>query len=292
MSEGEIQQKRKSIWSIGIYSGADPFNLKPDAGAANPVLTGEHVTDIAAEFVADPFLFPDSNRWHMFFEVMNAQSGRGDIGWATSGDGLRWQYQKIVLTEPFHLSYPYVFEWDGQRYMIPETYQAGAVRLYRADPFPDRWTFVQELIRAPYIVDASIFRHQDRWFMFADTSQKAAHDTLRLFWAENLTGTWIEHPSSPLVRGDPLVARPAGRVLILDGNPVRFTQGCRPHYGTNVRAFEIPRLTTSIYEEREIQDSAILSPTGEGWNACGMHHVDAHRVDNGWLASVDGWHWE
>jgi hypothetical protein len=36
----------------------------------------------------------------------------GEIGLATSEDGLKWDYKQVVLNEPFHLSYPYVFEWQ------------------------------------------------------------------------------------------------------------------------------------------------------------------------------------
>lgn len=48
-------------------------------------------------------------RWYMFFEVMNQDSDRGEIGLALSDDGIHWEYSQIVLVEPFHLSYPHVF---------------------------------------------------------------------------------------------------------------------------------------------------------------------------------------
>src|SRR5262249_31357746 len=154
-------------------------------------------------------------RWHMFFEVMNWRTGKGEIGLATSKDGLAWRPEQIVLAEPFHLSYPYVFEWMGEHYMIPESYQAGAVRLYQAVDFPTRWAFVGSLIEGRYLVDASIVRWADRWWLFTETNPDVKHDTLRLFHAEDLMGPWREHPSSPVVVGDPRVARPAGRAMVL-----------------------------------------------------------------------------
>ena len=59
--------------------------------------------------VADPFMVFENGTWYMFFEAMNDFESRGVIGLATSEDGLSWQYQKIILNESFHLSYPYVF---------------------------------------------------------------------------------------------------------------------------------------------------------------------------------------
>ena len=113
------------------------------------------MTDVPAAYVADPFLLRAHGRWHMFFEVYNWRANKGEIGLATSEDGLRWAYRRIVLAEEFHLSYPYVFEWAGERWLVPESFQSGSVRLYRADPFPERWTLAATLLEGPYLVDAS-----------------------------------------------------------------------------------------------------------------------------------------
>jgi len=88
--------------------------------------------------------------------------------------GLRWDYQRSVLAEPFHLSYPHVFEWNSDFYMIPESYQAGAVRLYRAEEFPFRWGFVANLLEGPVFLDSSVFRHDGRWWMLTETSPARA----------------------------------------------------------------------------------------------------------------------
>src|SRR5215467_13337522 len=106
---GENAAQKTAIWSIGIFSGPTLSDLKPVPGIEMPVLSARHVTDVAAEFVADPFMIRVGGRWHMFFEVMNAGIDKGDIGLATSSNGLDWKYEQIVLSEPFHLSYPYVF---------------------------------------------------------------------------------------------------------------------------------------------------------------------------------------
>src|SRR4051812_33273086 len=98
-------------WSIGIYAGKSPLQLAPAPGAGNPVISAASVTDVPARFVADPFMLRENSLWHMFFEVLNDRNDRGEIGLATSPDGLTWQYRQIVLAEPFHLSYPYVFRW-------------------------------------------------------------------------------------------------------------------------------------------------------------------------------------
>jgi hypothetical protein len=283
----------EAVWSIGIYVGDSPVTLLPPQGVRNPILTRADVTDVPAAFVADPFILRVDGAWYMFFELMNWRSAKGEVGLATSADGMQWTYQRVILAEPFHLSYPYVFQWRNDFYMIPESYQAGAVRLYRAGRFPTEWLCVATLLNGPYYADTSVFHHGDKWWLWTDTSSGFKDDTLRLYYAEDLIGPWREHPQSPLIEGNAYVARPAGRVIANRDRILRYAQACRPYYGTAVRAFEISELTTTSYKEEEVGQSPILGPSGAGWNACGMHHIDAHAMDDGrWIASVDGWYSE
>src|SRR5262249_35733238 len=215
--------------------------------------------------------------WHMFFEVLNSRTGRGEIGLATSSDTVHWQYQRIVLREPFHLSYPYVFEWEGEYYMVPESNNACSVRLYKATHFPRRWKFVGNLLVGDQFEDSCVFRFRDRWWLLNDLSRAPYYaGTLRLFHSERLDGPWVEHPNSPVINGNPHNARPAGRVLVLNNSVIRFTQDCCPVYGIKVRAFEMTELTTTTFQERELVPTPVLEGSGQGWNESGMHHIDPH----------------
>ena len=53
--------QHSQIWSIGIYTGESPVSLRPSPNVQNPVLTHAHVTDIAASFVADPFMVHEND---------------------------------------------------------------------------------------------------------------------------------------------------------------------------------------------------------------------------------------
>jgi hypothetical protein len=280
-------------WSIGIYSGDSPIDLTPAENAINPVLTWEDVSDVPARFVADPFMIRANDMWYMFFEVMNRKSDKGEIGLAISDDGFTWEYQQIVLAEPYHLSYPYVFEWMNEYYMIPESYTAGSVRLYKAKAFPTTWTYAGTLLAGSYYVDPSILRYQDKWWLFVDASADRQHNTLRLFWAETLTGVWFEHPQSPIIAGNPHIARPAGRLIVLENKLFRYAQDCYPKYGTQVYAFEITQLSTTNYAEQESDKNPVVKASGAGWNESGMHQIDPHLTDERrWIASVDGLCWK
>ncbi len=281
---------RREEWSIGIYTGPSPLHFTTPRGVRNPILSPSDVTDVPAAIVADPFMVRMGHVWHMFFEVLNAQTGKGEIGLATSRTGHSWTYRQIVLAEPFHLSYPYVFEHQKAIYMIPESYQANSVRLYRARRFPTDWSFVCTLLEGGYFADSSVVWHQGMWWMFTETGQDFKFDTLRLFYADDLAGPWREHLQSPVIAGDAHIARPAGRPIALNGRLIRYAQDDYPTYGRQVWAFEIVELTTRRYREQPASPHPILEPGRRAWNCLGMHHVDPHEMDDGsWLACVDGY---
>lgn len=282
--------RTEAVWSIGIYAGDSPFHWVSPESIDNPVLTREHVTDVPAAFVADPFILRTPSALYMFFEVFNRRTKKGEIAVAISADGIRWSYEQIVLVEPFHLSYPYVFRSGDDYFMTPENYQANSVRLYRASDFPTRWSLVGTLLYGESFVDPSVFYYHDKWWLFVGVSPDEKHDILRLFYSDNLLGPWREHPLSPIVNGDARLARPGGRVLEINDTIIRYAQNCYPVYGNQVRAFEITELTTTAYREREVTEEPILRASGSGWNASGMHHIDPYPVGDGrWLACVDGW---
>jgi hypothetical protein len=229
------------------------------------------------------------NRWYMFFEVLNGATKRGEIGLASSDDCLKWNYEQIVLREAFHLSYPSVFEWKHEYYMLPESHKASAVRLYKARSFPFEWELAGTLLQGEPFADASLY-YNDLWWLFTEVSPGRTHDMLRLYYSKDLMGPWAQHPCSPVVEKTPYLARPAGRVVEFDGRIYRFAQVCSPEYGLRVNTLHVQELTPDKYAEELVEANPALGPSGTGWNQHGMHHVDAHRLNSGeWIACVDGW---
>jgi hypothetical protein len=277
---------RRTTWDIEIYRGASPFAMRNMDSDRNPVLTTADVTDVVADFVADPFIVRDGGVWYMFFEALVKESNKGVICLATSVDALSWTYRRVVLEEPFHLSYPYVFAWQGTHYMIPESAEADSVRLYAATGFPADWSLKGQLLRGLHR-DPSIFRHAGMWWMFSETSPDKS-GTLRLHGARELAGPWREHPQSPIVEKNPHISRPAGRVIEVGGRPVRLAQDTFPDYGMQIFAFEILELTPTSYREAQIGSKPILKGQKAGFLGDRIHHMDACQVaDNEWIAAID-----
>lgn len=280
-----VSIKSQVTWSIGICVCKSPFAIDFE-GNGEQVLTSTDVTDVRAEYVADPFIVRRYDNWYIFFEVMNERNHQGDIGLASSKDGRNWEYEQIVLDEPFHVSYPYVFKYEDDYYMIPESHETCSIRLYKAINFPIEWLFVKTLLQGRHYVDSSIFTKGGKWWMF--TTPTLDNDILLLYCSDDLLGDWIEHPMNPIIDGNANMARSAGRVLVYGARIIRYAQDCDPTYGKQVRAFEIEKLTTTDYKEHEI--GIVLKATESGCFADGMHHIDLHHGrDCEWTACVDGY---
>jgi hypothetical protein len=278
------EPEAKDAWSLGIYIGPTPFDLSQPEGLSNPVLTASDVTDFDADILAHPFMVVEDSQYYLFFTVKYGATEEGGIGLALSDNGFYWEYQQLVINEPYVVAYPYVFKWQEDYYMIPETHTEPSVRLYRATDFPLKWTYEKDLLSGEIYISASVINYRDMWWMFVSPE---GNDTLRLFFASDLKGTWTEHPLSPVVEKNPDIARPGGRLLISEGALYRMGQDCEPSYGNQLHAFKITDISPTSYQEEKIEPP-LIKASSAGWNARAMHHVDFHQTgENEWIAAVD-----
>jgi len=209
---------------------------------------------------ADPFVIPHPGGVAVFFEELPYASNVGRISLIDVDHQGRQSHPKAILDRPWHLSYPYVFEWRGKRYMMPESSANKTLDLYECIRFPDQWTLAATLISGVSLADASIVEWQGRLWMFAAHAQAGAsnYDELNLYWASDLLGTWTAHPLNP-VKIDASSARPAGAPFVEDGRLLRPTQDCRNRYGDAVSFQEVLMLSDTQFEERTLET---LSPGG------------------------------
>jgi len=280
-------------FSVAVVHVNDLRDLQAAANAATPIATAATSTDCQSGFAADPFLTRVGDEWFVFYEVWNMVAHKGEIAYSSSRDLINWTYGGRCLIEPFHLSYPSIFQYKGVVYMIPEAAQAGMTLMYRAERFPDKWVVDRILLEEP-LLDGSLFEHDSRWWCSGMGYWKNVAQLLdlRVFSAANPLDSWTRHPASPVVVGNPRASRPAGRTVSIDGRLIRFAQAIVPAYGTAVHAYEITQLSAGEYQERPFTDEPFLAASGSGWNEHGMHHVDiVKHPDGGFVCAVDGWHW-
>lgn len=232
-------------------------------------------------FYADPCVVHVAGRDHVFFEEWRQETGRGVIAHMVLGDDGRLTAPEAVLEEPHHLSYPFVFEADGEVYMIPETAAAGRIDLYCATEFPHGWEKVATLLEGVHAADTTLHRQGGRWWMFTSvgTRDTSKNDTLEIYHSESLTGPWQPHAANP-VKIDAASARPAGRLFYRGGKLVRPSQDCTTAYGAAVTLNEITCLTPERFSE------SVLERIGPEWLP---QNVGFHTVAHGRrLEVIDG----
>ena len=226
-----------------------------------------------AEFTwADPFPVEHEGRYFIFFEELPFATGKAHLSVMEIGrDGRRSAPQR-VLERDHHLSYPYIFDHGGRRYMIPETGQKGTVELYRCEEFPLRWKLEKVLLEGVRLVDATLHRGSERWWMFANGavgSSRVFDDELHIFHSEDLLGEWQPHARNP-VKSDARCARPAGRLYWRGGALYRPAQICAPLYGAGLSINRVLRLTPQEYAERQVE--RVLPDRAQG--LLGLHTLN------------------
>ncbi len=106
-------------------------------------------------WAADPFLYEHEGKVYLFAELYDFVHRKGVIGFAEWKNN-RFTKWKPIIEEPFHMSYPHVFGHNGDVYMIPETYQAKKLILYKATRFPCEWELCKTLLTGESLVDTTI----------------------------------------------------------------------------------------------------------------------------------------
>jgi len=244
-------------------------------------------------YYADPFALREGDALHVFVEHFDYRTKRADLQRLTLNlaDGA-WSAPRPVLRQPFHLSYPFVFEHEGQVWMVPESSQAAEVALYRAVDGAERWERwerVCALLPGVHAVDASLLRHDGRWWMFYAVigPDKRDQRELHVASADALQGPWTPHPANP-VRSAHDGARPAGTPFVDAGGRVTLpVQDSRTSYGGATRWLRFDRLTPEAVEVRalpatftgDLAHPEFLSGL-HTMSACGdLTLIDVKRID-------------
>jgi hypothetical protein len=249
-----LKRSVRTQWSLRMASGFEQWFLairKRSPDRSFDTTMGYHIVRPPMDkFYADPFLFKRDNKNYLFFEDYRYSEARAIISCAEVGAHGTLSEPVEVLRRPYHLSYPFVFEYEGHTYMIPETRQNRTVELYRADSFPACWSLAAVLLEDVGAVDATIHRADGKFWMFVGLSNDrySSCDELGLFYAESLFGPWKPHRSNPIL-SDVRRARPAGALFYQDGKLIRPSQDCSKAYGYALCFSEVLILNEMQYAE-------------------------------------------
>lgn len=242
-------------WNIVVRDDLDVFSRATTtvSGGRQPGIPEKY------SFLADPFFSADGSVVRA--EAMVASSGLGEI---VEFDESSLEFSRKLLSGP-HFSYPYTVPDAGQEFILPEV--AGHEAPYLLTPSGEAKIPLQGLEEAR-IVDPSLVRHGDYYYLFGGHPQSAA-GMLNVYVADALDGPYLPHPMNPVVM-DPSRARMGGRLIQRDGALYRFGQDNSGSYGNGIKVMQITTLSPDAYEEREVGELRFS-------DAKGPHTVDARK---------------
>ena len=205
---------------------------------------------------ADPFVIERDGKYYVFLEEIVYAKGHGHISVMTVEVGSNGRFERTdpvpVIEQPYHMSYPFLLEYQDELYMIPETAENRTIDLYRCTRFPDKWELVSTLMDDVVAVDATLLEHEGRWWMFATVRENEGTnclDELHIFHADSpLSTDWQPHKKNP-VSTDVRNARPAGAIQKHKGSLYRPAQNGSVRYGYGMHINLIELLNENDYQE-------------------------------------------
>ena len=184
---------RHQRFSVGIV------NSHWENAALSPAMI---VDNPRAHFFADPFLIERDGRTICYVEDYSYRLDRGRIAALELRDDEVISLGPVV-EEPCHMSFPYIFEYQDDLFMIPETFEAEEINIYRCTDFPMGWERYGSLMDDIEASDTMVFEHDGRWWMLTNLRPQGCLDfysRLYAFYADSpLSEDWAPHPLNPIV---------------------------------------------------------------------------------------------
>jgi len=216
---------------------------------------GVQIKNLPGRYFADPFVVTWNGRTVCFVEDYSFAKKRGWITAIELRGAKEYEVLGTALDEPFHMSYPYIFKYKNELYMIPEARASNSIRLYRCTEFPLKWEFQKEIVSNVRAVDTSLFEHEGRWWLLTNIVSSGSQDhgsqLMAFHGSDPFTDKWIPHEQNPLVF-DSETSRNGGLINI-GGNLIRGRQRQGfDAYGAGLSLARIVDLTPSTFREQAI----------------------------------------
>ena len=225
---------RQEDWNVGYYYNDNSNDI-------------HWLKSPKSDYFADPFVISNDKDTYLFFEWFSNKNGKADIAIAKKSENFE-KYHKISDFQE-HRSYPYVFDYQGEIYCIPEANQKNKISLYKFEN--DKLIFDCDLLNGCF-VDSTLLIRDNKFYLFT-TPQKQSHTHLLIFVADDLRGPYRPHFNNP-VKVDCSNSRMAGKIQNIDGKLVRPAQNSTRHYGESITLNNIIQLYEYQYIEETIKE--------------------------------------
>lgn len=268
---------RSTCWGVGIVENFFEEDILTKKMDDICWIEGNH----AGDFFADPFITDYFGEPIIFFENYFEKENRGNISYIALSElnqtrnnrPINHPSVRTALDLPTHLSYPYLFEYGGELYMVPENYQSHTISLYKSNGSPDMWEKVTTFIDDFDGIDTTIFEHNGKWWMFSTLrvgGTPSQHSELYIWHSNSPLEGWVAHKMNPIKYEEP-IARGAGKPFVVGDKLYRPAQDCSRVYGGELLIKEIVTLTTDDFCEKTVKKLSGYHPFEDAfhtYNCC------------------------
>jgi len=259
---------RHDQWNIGIvYAPISHFlesSARPQVQWLRPHEPGK--------FLADPFAIKKGETIHLLCEEFDYRTFKGRIVTIEiTGRGAASSPAPVIET-PVHMSYPYLLQYEGEIYCIPETSKTREVSIYKAQKFPYSWKKVALILSDFPAVDSTVFQYKGHWWLACSiVNKQSSSNELYIYYAPGPLGPWKQHGANPVKR-DIHSSRPAGTPFMHNGSLYRPSQDCSSTFGGRVVINRVVNLTPTDFKEESV---AVVEPYGNCPYPDGLHTLSA-----------------
>lgn len=268
-------------WSIGYGESA----IFPDSipVITNPKYSLEklNVLSDSTQFLADPFFIKTKDTFYIFFEHKKNKKRHAEIGLLTSIDGKKYTYKGTVLREKFHLSYPQVFEYKKNYYMIPESQGSNQVLLYKSYSFPWDWRICDTLLKNIKLKDPTVYLSDTLNILLGTDNQL----TMYMYQADSLFGKWELRKKPKVIMGSE--SRCGGRIFADSKGLVLPIQNSSNGYGFGVSLYHLT-FKNGDYKIKRYTPFFLKKHTKIKEFNAGMHQFDIQKTGNTYYYVYDG----
>lgn len=189
---------------------------------------------------ADPMLLKKNEDTYLFVEAYDNSNGKGSIAYSKLVNG-RFTKPKVIIEESFHLSYPYVFEYEGNTFIMPETSGDKCIQLYKATDFPEKWEKYERVLEIKNAVD-TVFLDNRRLLTSILMNNYEKTTRLQLIDLKNETLSFCTEENQ--------TSRGAGKLFKYNGKLIRPAQNATGGvYGKGLLFYEVTDMEN--YKEEE-----------------------------------------
>ena len=225
---------------------------------------------------ADPFLYKYKNRDYLFFENFNIKKQKGKI---SVGELINNSLVNIkdILNFNYHMSYPFVFNFKKNIFLIPETSSKKRIEIWKSVSFPYKWKLYKILFENESHADVTLLKNKKNIWLFSNKSVDKFNDHLSELYIYKVMDSnfnkILSHQHNPVIC-DTRRARNAGNFYFEKNIIIRPSQiNLKNIYGYGLNLNKIKKLSLNNYVEEnylKIIPKKKLSFTG-------IHHLTSDK---------------